>query len=834
MAASTNTPPIAVPPPGARASLGRAARAVTFEQCAYLALLVAAILTRFWNLGLRAMHHDESLHAWFSYQYAIGKGYIHDPLMHGPFLFHVNALIYALFGATDATSRYGPALAGVALVMLPILLRPIIGRWGALICSALLLVSPSMFYYSRLLRQDIYLAVFTFLIIIAIARYMQAPSAVWVYVGIFAVMIAHTIHEATYFIAALLGGFLFIVITWQVAKRLLAVTIGYLAALGVTLLALPKVFRWEKLPKIPWDAQAGELTWARWQPYLRTVLTHPMIDLALILTIFYVITAIYLLSTIRLRETEPGTTPNDRLFGGWREGTVVAAFHRLIADKRALVGAATAALFVWTLLYTSLFTNIGGIFSGMFYSIIYWAGQQDVFRGGQPWYYFIFLFPLSGPVSFLIGLAASGVTAWRFVQYVRGKRAMTARLFTQLLLVWYGFGMFGALTGAGEKMPWLVTHIILPFTVLAASLLGEAVEYLTVLWRANAPAVIPAFRAVRPAGALGIVATAPRLRAGGGVRVSPRAMDCTLLGAVVLFLIGWFFTVSRISDNPQGDIRLLLMAMPVILAAVFAVYGLRYGWKRSLAVAALAVALPLTLFEVHVGWNLALSGGDTPTDMLVYTQTSPDIARMMREIDTLSQERTGGYNLPIWYSSSTVWPMNWYLRDYMATGAARFFGTSLQSPPPEDAAIIMVGNEDFGAWEEQNLQNYERTDYVMRWWFPEELYRAFTYSPPAPRPDYPGLWKVDASGKEVKPTWSDTIAKAWSSIRALADGPQTTVTTKTGPNGEPVNAETTTPAPTTNLWRFAALRQPPRTIDSYNFRLYVRKDLVRQLNGIRY
>ena len=780
------------------------------------------------------MHHDESLHAWFSYQYAIGKGYVHDPLMHGPFLFHVNALIYALFGATDATSRYGPALAGVALVMLPILLRPIIGRWGALLCSALLLVSPSMFYYSRLLRQDIYLALFTFLIIIAIARYMHAPSPVWVYVGIFAVMFAHTIHEAAYFIAALLGGFLFVVITWQVARRLLAVTIGYLALLGATLLVLPKLFRWEKLPKIPWDAQAGEMTWARWQPYLRTVLTHPMIDLALILTLFYVVTAIYLLSTIRLRETPPGTTPNDRLFGGWRAGTVVAAFHRLIAEKRALGIAATAALFVWTLLYTSLFTNIGGIFSGAFYSLIYWAGQQDVFRGGQPWYYFLFLFPLSGPVSFLLGFAAAGVTAWRFIQYLRGTRAMSARLFTQLMLVWYGFGMFGALTGAGEKMPWLVMHIILPFTVLAASLLGEAIEYLTALWRAHAPDGIPAFRAVRPAGALGIVATAPRLRAAGGVRISGRVRDGALLGAVVLFLTGWFFTVTRVSDNPQGDIRLLLVAMPVILVAVFAAYGVRYGWKRSLAVAALAVALPLAVFEVHLGWNLSLASGDTPTDMLVYTQTSPDIARMMREINTLSQERTGGYNLPIWYSSATVWPMNWYLRDYMATGAARFFGTSLSSPPPEDAAIIMVGNEDFGAWEEQNLQNYERTDYVMRWWFPEELYRAFTYSPPAPRPDYPGLWKVDASGKEVKPTWGDTIAKAWSSIRALADGPQTTVTQKSGPNGEPVPATTTTPAPTTSLWRFVALRQPPRTIDSYNFRLYVRKDLVPQLNGIRY
>src|SRR5258707_5353387 len=68
--ASPRTEP-AFGPRGAIAYLQTVTRAVTIEQCAWIALLVSAILTRFWNLGARALHHDESLHAWFSYQYAI-------------------------------------------------------------------------------------------------------------------------------------------------------------------------------------------------------------------------------------------------------------------------------------------------------------------------------------------------------------------------------------------------------------------------------------------------------------------------------------------------------------------------------------------------------------------------------------------------------------------------------------------------------------------------------------------------------------------------------------------------------------------------------------------
>ena len=102
------------------------------------------------------LHHDESLHAVYSWYLYVGKGYVHDPMMHGPFLFELNALVYFLLGATDATARVAPALFGTILVGLPYFLRDRVGRTGALVGSVLLTFSPTILYYSRFIRHDIY------------------------------------------------------------------------------------------------------------------------------------------------------------------------------------------------------------------------------------------------------------------------------------------------------------------------------------------------------------------------------------------------------------------------------------------------------------------------------------------------------------------------------------------------------------------------------------------------------------------------------------------------------------------------------------------------------
>ena len=149
---------------------------LTWETAAYAALFAAAFGFRFWDLGARALHHDESLHGYYSWVLYTSGSYAHNPLMHGPFQFFGTALVFFLAGgASDYTVRILPALFGTALVALPLLFRGHLGRLGALFAAALIAFSPTLLYFSRFARNDIYIAVFTLGIIVCLWRY-AAPA----------------------------------------------------------------------------------------------------------------------------------------------------------------------------------------------------------------------------------------------------------------------------------------------------------------------------------------------------------------------------------------------------------------------------------------------------------------------------------------------------------------------------------------------------------------------------------------------------------------------------------------------------------------------------------
>jgi len=127
---------------------------INLEVGLYIILLIAALFTRFYDLESRVMSHDESLHTQFSWYLSEGRGFSHDPLMHGPLQMHLVALSYFLFGDSDATARFPAAAAGVLAVGLVILFRRYLGRWGALTAALLMLISPYMLYYSRYVRNE--------------------------------------------------------------------------------------------------------------------------------------------------------------------------------------------------------------------------------------------------------------------------------------------------------------------------------------------------------------------------------------------------------------------------------------------------------------------------------------------------------------------------------------------------------------------------------------------------------------------------------------------------------------------------------------------------------
>src|SRR5437868_3872224 len=126
-----------------------AALAVHWELAAYISLVLLGFVLRIWDVGVRAMHHDESLHAYYAWKLFDGSGYSYSPLMHGPFKFEVVPLFYLLFGDSEFSARLPAVLFGAAIVVLPYFLRRYITRQGALLAAAMLAISPTFVYFSR-------------------------------------------------------------------------------------------------------------------------------------------------------------------------------------------------------------------------------------------------------------------------------------------------------------------------------------------------------------------------------------------------------------------------------------------------------------------------------------------------------------------------------------------------------------------------------------------------------------------------------------------------------------------------------------------------------------
>src|SRR5581483_2890636 len=146
----------------------------TWEQVIWFGLAAVAFLMRIWNVGARAMHHDESMHAFYSYQLMNGGGYAYNPMLHGPFQFHANALMMFLFGVSDTSARLTAVLCGTGMVIACWWLRPYMGKLGAFLAGALLAISPSFLYFSRFTREDIYVTFFTFLMVVGMFGWLHS------------------------------------------------------------------------------------------------------------------------------------------------------------------------------------------------------------------------------------------------------------------------------------------------------------------------------------------------------------------------------------------------------------------------------------------------------------------------------------------------------------------------------------------------------------------------------------------------------------------------------------------------------------------------------------
>src|SRR5581483_11782716 len=163
----------------------------------------------------------------------------------------------------------------------------------------------------------------------------------------------------------------------------------------------------------------------------------------------------------------------------------------------ALSGALSIMSIIFTLLFTTFFTVgasqpdvwarihtlFNDIYMGAFGGLEYWWGQHDVHRGDQPPYYYLIQLPPNEMLSYLFSLAA-------MVYYGLFKRK-TVPLF---LSYWY-VGSLILFSWAGEKMPWLILHPLLPALLLAAYFVGQIIEsqFTNQAWKAARVAALLGF-----------------------------------------------------------------------------------------------------------------------------------------------------------------------------------------------------------------------------------------------------------------------------------------------------------------------------------------------------
>lgn len=183
----------------------------------FLALLLLALGMRLWELGGRAMHYDEAIHAHYAWRLAnsegalggwpwvFGREYIHAPWMHGPFQIEFTALVFRIFGDSDFTARLVYVLFGTGLVGLPYFLRDYLGRGGALLAGVTLALSPTMLYFSRFGHYDILMAFWATALLVLMWRYLNEGKHRYLYLASAVLAFMFATKETAYIVVFIFG-----------------------------------------------------------------------------------------------------------------------------------------------------------------------------------------------------------------------------------------------------------------------------------------------------------------------------------------------------------------------------------------------------------------------------------------------------------------------------------------------------------------------------------------------------------------------------------------------------------------------------------------------------
>ncbi|MBN1438927.1 MAG: TIGR03663 family protein [Anaerolineales bacterium] len=726
------------------------------EHLLWAILILAAAVTRFAMLEPRVISHDEGQHVQMAWSLFRGAGYTPNPMTHGPFQILAVAASYALFGASDFSSRVPAALFGVAAVALLYLFRRWLGKGGALAAGALMLVSPYMLYYSRYVRNESFVVVWGLLMFYAVGRYLESRQPRWLYLLAAALALHYATKETAFIYAGLailfLLGLVFLQLSrtpWESSDRKARFQIFLALAILLAVCGLGLIVA-GRAELIDAARAAGVVTDPERMTHTDIWISHPMVVLGLALIFasagFLIagaaapirefglaglrekIPAVDLLvvfSTTLLPQLAalPMAVFNLNPFDGdpyEKIKDVNYIFATLVCLAGVTVPAVAvgwmwnrklwaicAGIFfgVYVLLFSVCFTNFSGVVMGLIAAVNYWMAQQEVQRGAQPWYYYLILqIPMYEYLPALLALTAPGIAL-----FLRRKPASAAAAGkaedsierAEPTSVWRSIADF--------PMVWLFGYWSLT-ALLVFTLAGEKMPWLTV--HIALPFILLGGWAVSRV-AEGVdwpeILEWPRWV---GLAAVPAALIAAVAAAGSALggarpLSG--DTLDALSAS--GDfVFLSLMAVGGILLIGSLWRGVNSGFFPRLAY--LGTALVLGICSMRAAWMASYIHYDDATEFLVYAHAASGVKTAMTQIEDISRKTAGGVDLVVPYDVRSGWLLNWYLREYPN---AYNYGDRLERPLA-DAPVVIVGDFYWSQADQLLSETHYAFTYMRMWW----------------------------------------------------------------------------------------------------------------------
>ncbi len=212
-----------------------------YEWYIFWIIALAGIIIRWHALDVRPFHHDESLHATYGRYYyddPVNGYYKYSAMLHGPFLYNVYSLVYNILGVTDLATRAPMALIGSLLIFAPLLFGKFLHRWSILALCATISLSPTLGYWSRFAREEMYILASMFLMLYGAVLCKSSLRSFFIITGL---TLQFCIKENAYVTVAILLGYLIFEFGFN------ALVLGEMNSLARKMVDNLKKFRWHFL-----------------------------------------------------------------------------------------------------------------------------------------------------------------------------------------------------------------------------------------------------------------------------------------------------------------------------------------------------------------------------------------------------------------------------------------------------------------------------------------------------------------------------------------------------------------------------------------------------------